>query len=395
MTDMTPVNTALAELKSAAVGLNETRQTVESLQAKMHNLETEIGLRPTRNEAVNLSRMVDSILGDTRGNNSGAISLERKAVGDFVRTGKMDLETRGWDATTAANGASTLPKMMADQIARAAFDLSPMARLARRVYITEGSSFDQPIVTTLPGAEWVTDTGARSAQTSPAFSLASIPLCEISTIVPVTQRLIDDSHYDIGAMVEGIIVEKFGQASGTAFIMGGGTTDPKGLLTYTTAATADAARAWFTLEHIPTGVAGGWAASNPADVLIDMVYKLKAKHRQNAKWLMNRKTAAAVRKFKDSQGNYLWVDGLALGQPNSLLGFAVELDEEMPDIAANSLSVAFGDFDAAYTVVARTNMNMLRDPYSTKGSILFYVTARFGGGLVNSQAVKLLKFSVA
>jgi HK97 family phage major capsid protein len=382
MTDLTPITTALAELKTAAGKFTETRSAVTGLENRFDEMENRIEYAISKADRAATNRAVQP----------ADQTIERRAVSDFVRTGRMELETRGLDATTNANGAVTLPKMMADQIVRAVFDMSPMARLARRVYIEEGSAFDQPIVTTLPGAEWVTDTGARSTQASPTFALATIPLQEISTLVPVTQRIIDDSHYDISGMLESVVVEKFGQASGKAIISGVGTTDPKGLLTYTTASTADATRAWFTTQHVATGAAGAFGAS-PVDNLIDLVYTLKAGHRQNATWLMNRRTAAQVRKVKDSTGQPIWTDGLAVGQPSALLGFPVELDEEMPDIAANSLSVAFGDFAAAYTVVGRTDMMMLRDPYSLKGSVMFYATMRIGGGLVNSEAVKFLKFA--
>ena len=382
MTDLTPITTALAELKTAAGSFTETRSAVTGLENRFDEMENRIEYAISKADRAASNRAVQP----------ADQTIERRAVSDFVRTGRMELETRGLDATTNANGAVTLPKMMADQIVRAVFDMSPMARLARRVYIEKGSAFDQPIVTTLPGAEWVTDTGARSTQASPTFALATIPLQEISTLVPVTQRIIDDSHYDISGMLESVVVEKFGQASGKAIISGVGTTDPKGLLTYTTASTSDATRAWFTTQHVATGAAGAFGAS-PVDNLIDLVYTLKAGHRQNATWLMNRRTAAQVRKVKDSTGQPIWTDGLAVGQPSALLGFPVELDEEMPDIAANSLSVAFGDFAAAYTVVGRTDMMMLRDPYSLKGSVMFYATMRIGGGLVNSEAVKFLKFA--
>lgn len=387
MTDLATIGTALAELKMAATGFSDTRKAVGTMEEKMASLEQQLSLRPTRTEVLNGANMQSTLHG-------GDTMLERRAVGEFVRTGRMDFETKGLDATTSANGAVTLPKMMADQIVRAVFETSPMARLARRVYIQEGSAFDQPIVTTLPGAEWVTDTGARSTQTSPTFSLATIPLQEISTLIPVTQRIIDDSHYDIGGLVESVVVEKFGQSAGKAFISGVGTTDPKGLLTYTTALTADASRAWFTCQHVNTGVSAAFGAS-PTDNLIDLIYTLKAAHRQNAKWLMNRKTAAVIRKLRDSTGQLIWSDGLAAGQPSALLGFTVELDEEMPDIGVSTLSIAFGDFAAAYTVVGRTDLMMLRDPYSLKGSVLFYATMRIGGALINSEAVKFMRFAVS
>lgn len=76
-----------------------------------------------------------------------------------------------------------------------------------------------------------------------------------------------------------------------------------------------------------------------------------------------------------------------------LLGYPVTEAEDMPDIAANSLSVAFGNFHKGYTIVDRMGIRVLRDPYTNKPFVHFYTTKRVGGGVVNSQAIKLLKFS--
>jgi HK97 family phage major capsid protein len=130
-------------------------------------------------------------------------------------------------------------------------------------------------------------------------------------------------------------------------------------------------------------------------VLVDTVYSLKAGHRQNGTFLMNRKTQSALRRFKDTTGNYLWQPPASAGQPAALMGFPVAEAEDMPDVAANSMAIAFGDFRAGYLVVDRTGIRILRDPYSAKPYVLFYTTKRVGGGVQNFEAVKLIKFAAS
>jgi len=108
---------------------------------------------------------------------------------------------------------------------------------------------------------------------------------------------------------------------------------------------------------------------------------------------MNRATASAVRKLKDADGRHVWVDSLQIGQPSVLLGYPVEIDEDMPDISAGSLSIAFGNFKKAYTIVEKPGIRLLTDPYTDKPNVKLYAYRRVGGGVNNSEAIKLLKFS--
>jgi HK97 family phage major capsid protein len=138
-----------------------------------------------------------------------------------------------------------------------------------------------------------------------------------------------------------------------------------------------------------------FAASNPSDMLVDLIYAVKAGYRQNAVFVMNRKTQSTVRKFKDSTGNYLWQPPATASGRASLIGFALAEVEDMPDIAANSLSIAFGDFHRGYLVVDRAGVTVLRDPYTAKPYVLFYTTKRVGGGVQDFDAIKLMKFAAS
>ncbi len=126
-------------------------------------------------------------------------------------------------------------------------------------------------------------------------------------------------------------------------------------------------------------------------MLVDLIYALKAGYRQNATFVMNRKTQSAVRKFKDQQGNYLWQPPAGMGRNATLMNFPVIEAEDMPDIGAGTTPIAFGDFRRGYLVVDRAGIRILRDPYSAKPYVLFYTTKRVGGGVQDFAAIKLMK----
>jgi HK97 family phage major capsid protein len=194
------------------------------------------------------------------------------------------------------------------------------------------------------------------------------------------------------------VTDAFGQAEGAAFVAGDGTNKPTGFLSGPTpVVTADSGRAFGTLQYIPSGAAGAFLAASatvsPADVLADMIYTLRAGYRQNARWVMNSKTAGVVRKFKDIDGRFLWVDNLSAGQPALLMGYPVTIAEDMPDIGANTFPIAFGDFFRGYLVADRTGMRIIRDDITRPGFVRYLISKRVGGKLLDTNAIKLLKMS--
>jgi len=246
--------------------------------------------------------------------------------------------------------------------------------------------------TTDIGAGWASELAASVETTTPQVERISIPLYELSALPKASQRLLDDSAFDVEGWLAERIADKFSRAEGNAFVSGDGVDKPKGFLTYPSAATATAI--WGELGHVLTGVDGDFAALNPSDVIVDLVYALGARYRANATFVMNSKTAGAVRKMKDADGRFLWSDGLAAGEPARLMGYPVLVSEDMPDIASWSPAIAFGDFNAGYTVAERPDLRILRDPFSAKPNVLFYATKRVGGDVSDFNAIKLLKFAL-
>ena len=240
------------------------------------------------------------------------------------------------------------------------------------------------------GAGWATE--ANAAETGAGgIERISIPVHELSAMPKASQRLLDDAAFDVEAWLAERIADRFARAEAAAFITGDGAGKPRGILSYPTAIAGIEAEG--QIGTVSSGSLGEFADLEAGDRLVDLVYALGAEYRANASFLMNSKTAATIRKMKDLEGRFIWVDSLAAGQPAQLLGYPVMISEDMPDIDMESLSIAFGDFRAAYTVVERPDLRVLRDPFSAKPHVLFYATKRVGGGVTDFRAVKLMKFA--
>lgn len=323
----------------------------------------------------------------------GDAAAELKALGIFAKSGD-DNELKSLAVSPNPEGGYLVNAQIADAIRTKIRDQSAIAALARRVTVTGADAFEEPYDRGEMGATWAGEKDTRAESTNPTFGLMRIPLDEIFVLQNLTQKLLDTSAYDVGAWVTERMAEKFSRAEGSAFVNGDGVGKPKGLMTYPVATTGDSTRTDGVIQYTPTGASGAFltTAVGP-DCLVDMVHSLRAPYAPNARWIMSRTTASAVRKLKDQQGQYLWQASMALGQPDSLLGFPVVLDDEMPAIAANSLSIAFGDFRQAYTIADMPGLRLIRDPYSNKPYVVFYGYRRTGGGLCDSDAVKFLRFS--
>jgi HK97 family phage major capsid protein len=241
----------------------------------------------------------------------------------------------------------------------------------------------------------VGETDARAETEASSFAEVAPPLGEIYANPAATQAMLDDAFFNVEEWLAEELATEFSSQEGTAFISGDGVNKPKGFLTYTTSTAADSARAFGTLQHVATGVSGAFAASDPSDALVDLIYALRAPYRDKAVFMVNTNVLADIRKFKDADGAYLWRPGLEAGQAATLMGYPVEEAAGMPDAAADSLSVAFGNFERGYTITDRMGTRILRDPFTNKPYVHFYTTKRVGGGVTNSEAIKLLKFAAS
>ena len=242
-------------------------------------------------------------------------------------------------------------------------------------------------------AGWVSELGSRPETSTPQIGKWEIEAHEMYAMPKASQKVLDDAATDVEGWLAGKVADKFARVEGTAFWAGNGVGKPRGLATYTTVSTGDDTRSWGQFQYIPTGASGAFYTTK-MDPLHELQGAFKDHYLNNATWVMRREARTALRKMKEATSDkYLWEASNQIGQPDKLNGYPVRVDQYMPAVAADSLSVAFGDFRQAYTIVDRMGIRTLRDPYSSKPWILFYSTKRCGAGAMNTEAVKFLKFA--
>ena len=321
------------------------------------------------------------------------VADEQKAAWyGYLKTGASLPALEAKSLSEGGSGGYVVPPETERLIERRLAMTSPMREIA--TVRTIGSNiFKKPVSTAGVEAGWVAETAARDETDAPTLALLEFPAADLYANPAATQALLDDSFVNLDEWLAAECEDALASQETDAFVNGNGTNKPKGFLGYTNV--AEASHTWGEIGFVLSGGAGAFAAEDPVDKLIDLIYAPKAQYRAAARFVMNRRTAASIRKFKDADDNYIWQPATQPGTPSTLLGYPVTEIEDMPDVAANSYSIAFGDFAKGYLIVDRAGVRVLRDPYSAKPYVLFYTTKRVGGGVQNFDAIKLMKFAAA
>lgn len=326
-------------------------------------------------------------VGEAEGIKSAEVGEYGKAFRGYLRKG-MDggleaLQAKSLSVGSDSDGGYLVTSAMSSRIVQAIFETSPMRQLASVESIST-DALDLIDDHSSAVAGWTTETGTITETSSPTLAKRHIPTHEMYAQPKATQKLVDDSAIDIEAWLSAKIADIFARTQNTAFISGSGVGQPRGILTYA------AGTSWGQIQQVNSGTNG----QVTSDALINLFYALKDGYARRASFLMNRAVVQQVRLLKQATTNqYMWQPGLAAGAPDTLLGVPVYMASDMPTAATNSLSVAVGDFAAAYQIVDRIGIRILRDPYTEKPFVKFYATARVGGDVVNSEAIKLMKLS--
>jgi len=366
------------------------------LEEKVSRINATIDAQGRRLDEITL-KSVRPVFGSERATQRSASALEHKAAFEaYVRAGEAGglraLEAKAMTIGSNPDGGYLVPPEVETQIGQRLAAISPIRAIAG-VRTISGNVYKKPFMTAGPAVGWVGETDARAQTTSPTLDELSFPAMELYAMPAATATLLEDSAVNIDEWLAQEVEQVFAAQEGTAFVTGDGSNKPKGFLDYT--AVDNDSWTWGNIGYIASGVSAGFPASNPSDVLVDLIYAVNAGYRQNGVFVMNRKTQSAIRKFKDSGGAYLWQPPAVAGSKASLMTFAVIEAEDMPDIAAGSLSIVFGDFNRGYLVVDRAGVSVLRDPYTAKPYLLFYTTKRVGGGVQDFDAIKVMKFAAS
>ncbi|MEH6660766.1 MAG: phage major capsid protein [Parasphingorhabdus sp.] len=313
-------------------------------------------------------------------------------VSKYLRRGdQSSTELKSFSGASGPEGGFAVPQEIDGLIGATLKDISPIRSIA--TVVQTGSAGYRKLVTTggTPSG-WVSETAGRPETDTPDFNEIAPPTGELYANPAASQAMLDDAAFDVESWLADEIAREFAQAEGAAFVGGSGVNQPRGFLNAVVTDESDDVRAFGSLQYVPSGASGSFDSE---DVLVDLVHTLRPAYRQGASFVMNSSTLAHIRKFKTADGAFLWQPSLASGQPATLLGYPVVEAEDMPDIAADSLSIAFGNFRAGYLIAERSATHILRDPFTNKPFVHFYATKRVGGQLMNSEAIKLMQFSAS
>lgn len=324
----------------------------------------------------------------------------RKAFGRFLRKGDdaglEDLQRKVMNTGSDPDGGYTVLPEMDEIIDRIAETVTPMARIAN-VKTIGSAKWEKLVKTSGMAMRRVADGATGGETTEPKYAKIAIEVFAAEVEPWVHNETLEDSFADLETDLADEAGISFSEGGGAEYITGNGVGKARGILAYPVV--ANASYVWGSLGYVVTGASGAFATAsasvNSADSLVDLQHALKAKYRAGATWLMNSATAGVVRKLKDAQGRHVWTDSLVAGTPSLLLGSPVEVDDNMPDVAAGSYSVAYGNFERGYTIVNRRGTTLIRDPYTSKGITKFNFRRRFSAGVSHFEAIKLLKFATS
>lgn len=374
----------------------DVRQAVSGFVTDFKSFQTDIEtkLQQTEERLTMLDRKTYSPQRSPLGGAVDAGAPHQKAFNAYLRSGDddglrgLEMDVKSLSTAVNSDGGYLVDPQTADSV-KSVLNATASIRSIAAVVNVEATSYDVLVDHTDVGAGWASETASTAESDTPQLDRITIPLHELSALPKASQRLLDDSAFDIEAWLAGRIADKFARAEAAAFVNGDGADKPKGFLRH--ASVDNDVWTWGNLGYIPTGQNG----DVNADSIIDLVYALGAEYRANATFVMNSKTAGLVRKLKDNDGRFLWSDGLAAAEPARLMGYPVLIAEDMPDAVTDAAAIAFGDFANGYTIAERPDLRVLRDPFSAKPHVLFYATKRVGGDVSDFAAIKLLKFATS
>jgi len=304
-------------------------------------------------------------------------------------------ETRSAQTVTSTGSAGgfALPEVIERQIARLSVDMSAIRQIAT-VRTVGSPDYKELFDINGAGFEWLGETDTRNQTNTPDMAEVAPTFGMASAKPQASEESLDDLFFNVEDWLVSSAAEAIAQGEGAAFVSGNGTKKPTGFLAGPTpVTTADASRAFGTLQYVASGNAATLPTS--ADVFYDLIYSLRARYRNNAQWVTSKLVLAALRKYKDTSNQYLWQPALTAGQPATFMGYAITEAEDMPAIAANAFPLAFGDFKEGYLIADRVGTRITRDEITTPGFVKFYVRKRVGGKLRNTQAIKLLKLATS
>lgn len=364
----------------------EDGQTYDRMEAEVINLGKEIerlerqeAMDAELNKATSNPLLNKPISPDNRSKNPRATDEYQKSFWNVMRNKSVSHEVmNALQIGTDSEGGYLAPDEYQKTLVQALEEENIFRKLAHVISTSSGER-KIPVVASKGTASWI-DEEAAYPESDDSFGLVSIGAHKLATMIKVSEELLNDSVFDMPAYIAGEFARRIGAAEEAAFFTGEGTSKPTGLLA--AAGGAD------------LGVTAAAVDKITADELIDLFYSLRAPYRRKAVWLLNDSTVKAIRKLKNSNGDYLWQPALTAGAPDTILNRPVFTSSCMPALAADNKVIAFGDL-SYYWIADRQGRSFkrLNELYAANGQVGFMSSERVDGKLVLAEAVKVLKMA--
>lgn len=322
-----------------------------------------------------MSRLETIVSRPDFGKGSPVESIQKKVFDKWLRQGKDVLSPDEVKVLTVSNDNTAgylAPPEYVRELIKGIIEYSPIRSIAR-IRQTTHRSIQMPKRTGTFSAQWVAEQGTRSETTGYAVGLEEIPAHELYALVDISEQEVEDSVFNLEAEMNGEFVEQFAKAEGSAFVSGNSVGRPQGIL-----------------SNSSVGNTAGPNDAIDANSLITVAHTVKSEYSRNGTYVMNRSTLASVRKLQDGSGQYVFQPGLyQMGVGSSILGHPIVEATDMPDIADGAKPVIFGDFRRGYLIVDRTQMSIMRDPFTqaTSGNVRYIARRRVGGQVILPEAL--------
>ena len=385
----------LAKLDQHMDALNEAKSRLEKVEAKLARPGALSGARQdgeTQEAAEYRHAFIDWMRAPNDHERQQRATQAAKALEAKTAEGRERRSSQTVTSTGSAGGYA-LPEVIERAIARLSVDISPIRQIST-VRMVGSPDYKELFDVNGAAFEWVGETDPRNQTNTPDLAEVAPTFGMASAKPQASEESLDDLFFDVEAWLTSSAAEAIAQGEGAAFVSGNGTKKPTGFLAGPTpVTTVDSSRAFGTLQYVASGQAAAMPTS--ADTFYDLIYSLRARYRANARWVTNKLVLAAMRKYKDSQNQYLWQPSLVASQPATFMGYGITEAEDMPAVGAGAFPIAFGDFREGYLIADRVGMRITRDEITSPGFVKFYVRKRVGGKLRNTQAIKLLKIAAS
>ena len=275
-------------------------------------------------------------------------------------------------------GGYLVPEEFEARLIEAATERNIMRTLG--TVITTGNDRKIPVASSKGSSSWVEEEG-EIPESDDSFGQITLSAYKLATAIKISDELLNDSVFNLESYIAKSLGERIAEKEDEAFLVGNGTGKPTGIFNATGGG--------------QVAVTTASATAVTLDEILDLFYSLKSAYRPNSAFLMNEASLKAIRKLKDSTGQYLWQPSARDGEPDKILGRPYYTSFFVPAIASGAKSIAFGDF-SFYWIADREGRTFKRldELYARNGQVGFMAYQRVDGKLILPEAVKILQQKV-